>query len=305
MTLEGAADRSAKQQTGTALLLVMWLLALLSILLGSFALLARSERYQARFLFDATQARYAAEAGIHRAAWALAIPDVNLRWIADGRSYTFEFAQAQVEVKVTDETGKIDLNAADLEVMRWLFIASGVEDQAAAALAAAIVDWRDPDDLLTPNGAEDQDYRAADLHYECKDAPFDTLSELQQVLGMDYRIYARIAPSLTLESRQVRPNPAFAPELVLQALGGVDAVQAEQLVAARRGWSPATGLPPPLGPDGTQLMATAGSGTYSVVSRARLANGAWAELDSSLRLVGSGTSGLAFRVLRWQDGATP
>ena len=41
-----------RRQRGVAFILVLWLLALLTILLGSFALIARTESLQARHLFD-------------------------------------------------------------------------------------------------------------------------------------------------------------------------------------------------------------------------------------------------------------
>ena len=46
-----------KRARGVAFLLVLWVIAMLSILLGSFALVARTENLQARHLFASTQAR--------------------------------------------------------------------------------------------------------------------------------------------------------------------------------------------------------------------------------------------------------
>jgi len=53
---------------GAALLLVLWLLVLLTGLVSVFALTARTEGLQGRFLGRSTAARYAAEAGIELAA---------------------------------------------------------------------------------------------------------------------------------------------------------------------------------------------------------------------------------------------
>lgn len=77
----------ARRQRGVAFVVVIWLMALLVILLGAFALIARTEGMQARHLYDATVARYAAEAGINQAAYFLSVADVEQRWIPDGRSY--------------------------------------------------------------------------------------------------------------------------------------------------------------------------------------------------------------------------
>jgi general secretion pathway protein K len=293
-----------KRERGVAFILVLWLLALLTILLGSFALISRTEALQARHLFDTTAARYAAEAGINRAVYQMAIPDPLQRWVPDGRAYEFEFEQVEMSVAVTDESGLIDLNAADTLSLSNLMQAHGLAQDEADALADAILDWRDTDDLVSPNGAEDPDYDAAGYDYGAKDAAFDTVSELQQVMGMTADLYARLAPALTIYSGQPTPNAAFAPFEVLRSFIGMNEELARQLIDARHAWDPASGAPPPLMPDGTPLMAQGGSGTYSIAARATLPNGAWTELEATVRLGGAGVSGLAYTVLRWQDGDT-
>jgi general secretion pathway protein K len=291
-------------QAGVAFILVLWLLALLTILLGSFALVTRTEALQARHLFDTTQARYSAEAGVNRAVWQMATPDPQLRWVPDGRPYELEFAGAALVVEVTDESGLIDLNAADTLTLSNLFLSLGLEQPRADALADAILDWRDTDDLVSPNGAEDGDYEAEGYDYGAKDAPFDTVSEVQQVMGMDYELFGKVAPALTIYSGQPAPNPAFAPPEVLRSLIGMNDALAQQLIEARHAWDPLSGAAPPVLPDGTPLMAQGGSGTYSIAARATLPNGAWTEIEATVRLGGAGMSGLAYTVLRWQDGET-
>lgn len=290
------------RQRGAAFLIVLWLLALLAIVIGAFAMLARSERLLARHLYEGARARYAAAAGVHRAAHALSWPDPLQRWVPDGRPYSFQFDQAEVEIAITDEAGKIDLNLAEPDLLTRFFELQGLETLEASALAAAIVDWRDIDDLVSPGGAEDADYAQAGLDYGAKDAPFDLIEEVQQVMGMNYELYLRIAPSLTIWSGLAMPNPAFAPAEVLQAMPGMDAGLAALALQARRAFDPNSGLMPDTLPDGSPLVAPSGSGTYTVVSRARLPNGAWAELDTTIRLSMVPLSGQAFSVLRWQDG---
>lgn len=291
-------------ERGVAFILVLWLLALLTILLGSFALITRTEGLQARHLFDTTAAHYAAEAGVNRAVFQMATPDPQQRWIPDGRKYELEFEGAALRLAVTDESGLIDLNAADTLTLSNLFLAQGVEQAQADALADAILDWRDTDDLVSPNGAEDANYDAEGYAYGAKDAPFDTVSEVQQVMGMSYELFERVAPALTIYSGQPLPNPAFAPMQVLRSLPGMNETLAQQLIDARHAWDPLSGAPPPVLPDGTPLMAQGGSGTYSIAARATLPNGAWTELEATVRLGGAGVSGLAYTVLRWQDGET-
>ena len=64
---------------GVAFLLVLWVIAMLSVMLGSFALIARTELMQSRHLFDTAQARYAAEAGLDLAVYELRKSDPMAR----------------------------------------------------------------------------------------------------------------------------------------------------------------------------------------------------------------------------------
>ncbi len=290
------------KQRGVAFIVVLWLLALSAILLGSFALLARSESLQARHLYDGTTARYAAEAGVNLAVAALATPDPLQRWVPDGRVYEREYAGIKLDIRVVDESGKLDINAAELPTLEAYFLANGLDEAQAQALAAAIIDWRDPDDLVMPNGAEEDEYDAEQRGYGPRNALFDTVSELQQVLGMDHELYRRVAGDLTIHSGMAMPNPAFAQESVLRAFPGMDPTLVEMIIAQRQAYDPAGGGNPPQLPDGSVLMAQGGSGTYTVRSRATLANGAWTQLDTTVRLGGAALSGLAYTVLRWQEG---
>jgi general secretion pathway protein K len=293
------------QQRGVALILVIWIMALMGVLLGSFALIARTENLEARHLFDGTTARYAAQAGIARAVFELRNPDLAQRWVGDGRPYEFEFDGAKVHVELTDESGKIDVNSAGDELLQGLFASVGVPLDQAIQLSDAIQDWRDPDDLPHPNGAESNEYKAAGLAYTPHNAPFQTVGEIQQVLGMNYDLFEKIEPAITIYGGGMQPNAAYAPLQALLALPGMTTDLAQQLIAQRQQTVP--GQPGGTGltlPDGTPIMANGGGNTYTIQSRATLANGASATLDVSIRLGGIGAAGQPYTVLRWDDQET-
>jgi general secretion pathway protein K len=299
-----SSRRCVRRPRGVAFVLVMWVIAMLSVLLGSFALIARTERLQSRHLFDTTTARYAAEAGVNLAVYGLSQSDPQQKWMADGRPYSFVFDGVQIEVSLTDDSGKIDINAADSVALSNLFKGVGVEEAKADELADAIQDWRDPDDQTSLHGAERDDYRGAGLPYSPRNAPFETLSEIQQVFGMDYDIYSRIEPAITMFSGRSTPSAAYAPMEAMMAIPGMTADQARQLIQQRQQVAPgqlngSSGL---LLPDGSPLMADGGGLTYSVKSRAKLPNGASTVLDATIRMGGMNSAGRPFVVLRWRDG---
>jgi general secretion pathway protein K len=284
---------------GAALLLVLWLVALLTALVGTFALAARTEHLQGQVLSRGVVAQQAARAGIEYAITRVGNQDPRWRWLADGREYHWDYAGAQVAVRIVDEQGKVDLNMADAGLLASLLQGLGSDPRQAAQLAAAILDWRDIDSLTQPSGgAEDADYAAAGRAYGAADAPLESVAEVEQVLGMTPALYARLAPHVTVYSGRERPDPAFASAEVLAAMGW----DAPRILAQRQAWTPASGRPPPLLPDGQPLVG-ADSGTYSIDSRARL-RGRTAVLRVVVRTGGNGLPGSAWTALRWEEGAS-
>jgi general secretion pathway protein K len=290
-----------RDERGVAFIVVMWVIALLTVLLGSFTLLARTEVLQSRHLFDATAARFAAEAGLHRAVLELSSPDMEARWIGDGRSYRFEFGEAEVEVQLTDESGRIDINMADEMVLGALFRSAGLDEDAVRGLVDAVLDWRDPDDLVRAFGAERDDYAAAGFAYGPSNRPFATVEELQQVMGMTHAVFRAIEPAITVHSGSAYPNPAFAPLEALLTLPGMDEELAREIIAQRQRHVGPQGAPVAILADGTPVVAQHGGLTYSIRARATLPNGAWTELEATIRLGAQARAGRPFQILRWRD----
>lgn len=287
---------------GAALLLVLWLIVLLTALVGGFALQARVEGLQGRALTRGLVAENAARAGVEYALTRVAQTDPRQQWRPDGRPYRWGFADAQIEVSLVDEDGKLDLNQADVPLLGALLRAVGVDQAQADRLAAAIADWRDSDQLSQPaGGGEDPDYASTGLPYGAKDAEFESVAELQQVLGFTPAIYAMLEPHITVFSGRQRPDPVFASAEVLDALG----MNGADMIAQRRRWDPASGQPAPgLMPGAGTLIASAG-GTYSIDSRAQLADGRVAALRVVVRAGGNAMPGMAYTALRWEEGVAP
>lgn len=277
---------------GAALLLVLWLVALLTALVGAYALTARIEALQGRVGSRGAMVQEIARAGMEYALVRVADRNPETHWQPNGRAYAWRFDGHDVQVRIIDETGKVDLNQADVPLLSRLMQALGEPPDASDALAAAIVDWRDADDLSQPvGGAEDGDYAAAGRPYGAKDAPFETIAELEQVLGMTPDLYARLEPFLTLYSGRGQPDATYAQGPVLVAMG----MDATAWLAQREAAGAAGAL---------QLVGT-GSGTYSIESRARLADGRETSLRTVVRAGASPVPGSAYTLLRWEEGASP
>ncbi len=287
------------KQSGVALILVLWVTVLLTVIAASFALSARTEGVQARMVFDTTKARYLAEAGLNRAVYELRNPDIEYRWIADGRKYNMELAQSEIEISIVDETGKIDLNLASDELLVGLFASLGISEEEALMLTERVIDWRDNDNIKGFSGAEDDDYEAEGYPYGAKDALFDTVPELQQVMGIDYDMYRKLEPAVTVYSGSRNLNIAYAPEQALMALPDVGLEDARQFIEERE-LVENVGDELPILPNGQSGVARGGGVAFSIVVKATLSNGHWAQLDATIRLGGT-VQGRPFRIVRWRD----
>ena len=287
---------AVRRTRGAALLLVLWLVVLLTALVGGFALVARVEHLQGRVLVHGLTAQNAARAGLEYAMTRLAATEPERQWAPDGRPYTWRYTGVDIEVRIVDESGKLDLNQSDAAVLGGLLVALGSDQAEAARLAAAIIDWRDPDPLTqAAGGAEDADYASAGRPYGAKDAQFEGIAELEQVLGFTPVLYALVAPHVTVHSGLPRPQPEFASAPVLEAIGMDGAAMVQQRGA------------PPGGPAGPALPTVGAnrSGTYSIESLARLADGRESLLRAVVRAGGGAVPGMAYTVLDWEEGASP
>jgi general secretion pathway protein K len=289
-------NTATRASRGAALLLVLWLVLLISGVISVFALDASSEARQAGGQRARLSARLAAEGGIELAAWRMLQDAPQRRLVPDGRRYEYPFDDWQVELRVFDESGKVDINVADPALLEALLREAGTPPARAGALAAAIIDWRDPDDLLMAGGgAEDPQYEAAGLDYGARDLPFVDPDELRLVLGMDEAVYSRLATHVTVHTGNARPDPAYASELVLRAIG-FPAAEAAALRMRREAWQP--GLPPPVAADGRALAGT-GTGTYSVLAIARRDEQVAVPVAAVFRVGISGLTGQPYSLLAW------
>ena len=279
---------SGRDQAGAALVLVLWLVVLLASLIGAFALTARVEQLQGHVGVESLRAGQLAQAGLEYALYRQNLPAQpgQPAWVSDGRAYPWQFSGAQLELRVLAESAKVDINQADAGLLAALMQQFGAEQAQAQRLAAAIVDWRDSDDLPQPMGAEAGDYAAAGLPYGPSNDGFASLQELRRVLAMPASLFEAMQPHLTIWSQRSQPDPMLASDPVLRAMG-IDPVLQQgkrQMVL-----------------DGGNALASAGD-TFSIRSQVRLGDERSLVLDAVVRRGRAETAQSAYTVLSWQQG---
>jgi general secretion pathway protein K len=178
-------------------------------------------------------------------------PGVAGTWRRDEAPRQWTFDGAVVSVRFSDESAKIDINTANDELLRSLFRQAGLGEDDAARLLDAVLDWRDPDSFRRPNGAEEPEYAQAGLKGRPANYAFQSTEELQLVLGMRPEVFQRIAPMITVHSRQPGVNPHLASRSVLLAIPSVTSEQVDAYIAERDAARAAERVPPVFGPAGS------------------------------------------------------
>ena len=216
MKLDAAPGQPSRGESGFALLIVLWTLVLISLLLVMVAASAPDAQL-ATNLRGAAELEAAADAAIHTAIFNL----MQAGGFTTGNQVpAVRLPGAAIRVEVVSQAGLVNPNVASPELMRALLLRLGANARMADSVASAIADWRTPGVGPRPNGAKAPQYRNAGLGYGPPGAPFETLSELRDVLGMTPALLAALTPHLTLYWDS-DPVSDFAQPIVRAALRDV------------------------------------------------------------------------------------
>ncbi len=186
---------------GVVLIMVLWVIAILSMVVLEFAFAMRTEVNVAKNYKTETQLYAMAEGGVQRAITELIykqdprvqqkrdkkleeVPPDQREWMTDGRVYRLPFEQGFCDVRVFGEAGKVNINAVSDPTLRKIIGQLGLEGEARDIVVDSILDWRDPGDLHRLNGAKNDYYQSLKEPYNCKSGNLDSIEELLLVRGV-------------------------------------------------------------------------------------------------------------------------
>jgi general secretion pathway protein K len=291
--------RRGRGTRGAALVIVLWLLVLLTTLAGSHAYNAHVETRLAGNRLELARARHAAEAGVYRGILELFRPPLRGRWVADGSAHAMAVDDTAVTVSLTNAAGLVDLNQAPPELLRVLMGVLTDDPTEQDSLVDAVLDWRDPDDLVRAHGAERRDYQAL-ARVGPRNGPFATPIELRYVLGLSALAVERLRPLVTVWSGFAGINPRFAPPELLAAMPGADEERVGSYVEGR-GASRLAGAPMVGGVQG--LLTDVESQACVVAAVATRPNGTRARVTAVVNLRARASAGARGRYIvnEWRE----
>jgi general secretion pathway protein K len=281
---------------GFALILVIWVLALLAVLAASVAADSRSEAVIARNRLAAAQARTLADAAIALAVAGLTDPNPVTRWRADGRPQPVLYGDGSAILSVLDEGGKIDLNSAPIELIAGLLDEFGIAPDERSAITNGILERRREfatPGLLMPSRA-DPATGTSGLDKQ----PFADESELRLIPGVTRATYERLRPFVTVYSMSPTINPITATREVLLGIPGINPQEVGFFLAARDQAAASVEKPPLSGVD--RYIRVADLGTATIVAVATTASGAVFTREA-VALISSNLAVQPYRILRWRQ----
>lgn len=247
--------RGPRAQGGFALVIVLFVLLLLSMLGGAFALAVRTEALAVRNAGEDLAGYALALAGVQQALaevvgeWEVNFLDPSgaMRFARKDGSPLPSLAESvrvtagEVGYRILDEEGKINVNRADQKLLAALLrVVELPPGTNIDEVVDAILDWVDSDRLRRLNGAEDDYYLALRIPYLPKNGPMGALEELLLVKGITPELYALLSQVLTVWGTG-RVNVNTAPPAVLRAVFPNDVLS---LISQRRG-KPLVAVPAP------------------------------------------------------------
>ena len=214
-------SKGVETNSGIALMLVLWVLALLSIMVFEFCYTMRIEATITKNFKDGERSYYLAQAGINRALIELIKAQSSVKkftgskdtlvkgeeeddeeedetkeWKPREEPYTFPFDEGECSVIIRDEGSKINLNwiakkaKSDRKLLADIVEKScGLEGDDRDIIVDSIIDWVDKDHNHLMNGAEDEYYESLEDPYECRDGDFVATEELLLVRGVTEDIF--------------------------------------------------------------------------------------------------------------------
>jgi general secretion pathway protein K len=220
-------------QEGWALVSVLWLLSLLALLAGAIGSLSFDTALHERRALDVLGDDAALDAAIARTVDGLSRTDPKERWHADGDVHSFDLDGRTVTVTVQDQSGLIDLNAADTSLLGQLLRSVGVAADDAGRLSAVIADWRRHHDAVLAADSTDAEYDRIGAGYRPRHDAFRSIDELRLVIHMTPALFSRLRPALTVYSHRPAVDTETAPRIVLEAYYPDQPARVNDLLAQR------------------------------------------------------------------------
>ncbi len=263
--------RTIKREKGSALIVALWVIVLLSLLVASFAFDMKVELEITSFYRNRLKAQYVAQGGMELAKVIIkqstkvdealeeeffhedeqiALGAVNLSRGTAMRNLKREIGEGTLTLTIEPEEGRRNINLLVDDYDDWeeILDQAGVPQELWPELIHTFWDFIEPGDTRRLHGAEPDDPWYTRRGYEAKGAELDTIDELLLVKGFTEEIVygsppgtpadesmRGIASWLTTWTTDNRVNVNTASREVLLTISGIDEFVVDAIIEHRVG----------------------------------------------------------------------
>lgn len=201
----GRHQPSRSVRSGSALILVLWSVALMAVLIGGFAFDSHVEGRITYYYRNRTKADYLAKSGIEVARMLMIKqaevddmdedeePAEDDRWfdaaklLSQGQrvdGWVEPLGEGEIVLSIVPEDSRRNVNQLDEEDWERILDVGNVPEDLWPEIIESFADWVDSNNRPLTDGAETEDYYATlDPPYAAKNGPLDTVGELLLVKG--------------------------------------------------------------------------------------------------------------------------
>jgi general secretion pathway protein K len=256
--------------------------------------------------------------------------DKEISWRVGMDIPAVPFGQGQFDVKIGNESGKVNINRANQAFLKILLGRFDLKDSDKDVIVDSILDWRDKDNLHRLNGAEDDYYRSLPTPYDCKDDDFDSVEELLMVRGITPEIfYGGLKDMVTIykfevsedseailrRHRGLRKRPQqlsinAIPSQLLRALPSMTDELVQEIMEYRKekDFRRSTDLLPVVGPDVYKAIMpylTPVTGPYHTIESVGKVEGTQTRQRVEVVVQIDGRLKKGYRIIQWREGFDP
>lgn len=201
-------NRQAATRRGSALIVALWLILLLSLLVASLAFdmhveaditsyyrkrqkaqhIAQSGLELSKVILSKLQEVNEEDIGIDEDANQMITAAVNLNRGVAVRALTRDIGEGVLTLDIVPEEGRRNINQLTDEDWEEILDQANIPVERWPELIDCFLDWTDGDDVHRLHGAESDDPFYVDRGYIVKNAPLDTVDELLLIKGFDEEI---------------------------------------------------------------------------------------------------------------------
>ncbi|MFO7937079.1 MAG: type II secretion system protein GspK [Kiritimatiellia bacterium] len=267
-------NRKKETNEGSALIIAIWTISLLSILVLSFALDAMIEGRISTYIRQRRRVDYLTQSGVaiaemllekkNNVSSASGADEKEDRWkqpalcIKRGESAVVEepIEEGVVRVEIIPEEARWNVNllvgSRYDEVWERIFEKAGIPQEYFSELIDCWNDWVDKDSLPSSDGAEDDYYETLDPPYKARNRQIDTVDEMLLIKNFgdavlnggimnpeeeneELQINVRGIKELFTTYGDGKINVNSAPMEVLVTIPGIDEITAGAIIEERKG----------------------------------------------------------------------